>query len=170
MSVEAPSQLALFTQATARCLSAFLLTMVRDRGTADELTQSTFAEVLGHPGFDPNRPDAIGFLKRKARWLAQDHYRRQKRVPQALPAGLTDFHSSPPDEAAERQEVCQRVRAAIARLSPAHQAVLLRTLRGQDYRTIAAELRLPIQTVRSRFHHGKNALRKLLGDDGWALL
>lgn len=63
-----------------------------------------------------------------------------------------------------------RVRAAIARLSPAHQAVLLGMLNGLDYRTLAAQLQLPIQTVRTRYHHGKRALRKLLGDDARALL
>ncbi len=43
-------------------------------------------------------------------------------------------------------------------------------LNGLDYRTLAAQLQLPIQTVRTRYHHGKRALRKLLGDDARALL
>lgn len=98
MTAEPPSRFACLTAATARHLSAFLLPLVRDRGTADELTQSTFAEVLAHPGFDANRPDSIGFLKQKARWLVQDHYRRQQRTPQALPAGLTDHRAAQPDE------------------------------------------------------------------------
>src|SRR6188472_2536152 len=56
--------------------------------------------------------------------------------------------------------------AALARLSPEHRAaVALRDLVGLDYAEIAAVLKIPPGTVRSRIARGRAALADLMGDD-----
>lgn len=60
----------------------------------------------------------------------------------------------------EREE---RIARAIARLSPEHQAVLQRAaIEDRPYEEIAAELKIPIGTVRSRLFRARENLRHQL--------
>lgn len=70
-----------------------------------------------------------------------------------------------PDDAATRSDVQRRIHRAIASL-PVEQrvVVVLRDLQGLSYEEIAAALRIPAGTVRSRLSRGREALRKHLAD------
>src|SRR4051794_15742684 len=94
-----------FVRATYHILLAFLLRLVRDRATAEDLTQATYERVFRHPDFDPSRIDAVGFLKQRARWLVQDHCRRSHQDWKALPAHLIDPRMISPDQSLEREEI-----------------------------------------------------------------
>lgn len=77
------------------------------------------------------------------------------------PADASDF--SQPGFALEQAEQERRVQDALSRLSPEHRAVLiLKDMEGQKYETIAAVLRVPIGTIRSRLHRARLELRDLL--------
>jgi RNA polymerase sigma-70 factor (ECF subfamily) len=70
---------------------------------------------------------------------------------------------SRPDHALEQAEQGRRVRAALARLSPEHRAVLvMKDMEGQKYETMAEILQVPIGTIRSRLHRARLELRELL--------
>lgn len=71
---------------------------------------------------------------------------------------------APEPEAAEwtaRREIQGQLRQALTQLSPAHQAVLLlRFFEGAQLPEIAAALRIPLGTAKSRLHHALEHLRK----------
>ena len=89
--------------------------------------------------------------------FAERRRRRRDREPNASELELSldqtavaDFASNPftASAAAERR---QRVRAAIAKLSPTlRDAIVLRIIENLDYRAIAEVLELPLGTVKSR--------------------
>jgi RNA polymerase sigma-70 factor (ECF subfamily) len=68
-----------------------------------------------------------------------------------------------PDHALEQAEQEQRVRQALARLSPEHRTVLiLKDMEGQKYEDMAEALGVPIGTIRSRLHRARLELREVL--------
>ncbi len=92
-----------------------------------------------------------------------------RRRPQMPPASLDDVvlpaTAHNPDNEAERREVQRRVHQALRRLSPDQRVVVvLRDLQGMAYEEIAAVLRIPVGTVRSRLSRARDALRVLLRD------
>ncbi len=70
-----------------------------------------------------------------------------------------------PGDAATRSDVQRQINRAITSL-PAEQrvVVVLRDLQELSYEEIAAVLRIPLGTVRSRLSRGREALRQLLAD------
>jgi len=70
-----------------------------------------------------------------------------------------------PEGAAIDASVGERVREAIDRLPPDFRAVvLLADLEGYAYREIADILGVPIGTVMSRLHRGRQGLKRMLGE------
>jgi RNA polymerase sigma factor (sigma-70 family) len=68
-----------------------------------------------------------------------------------------------PAEAAERADLGQRVRLAIAELAPGQRdAVLLFYLQGLTYREVATELDISVNAVKARLHQARSALEPRL--------
>ena len=155
--------------------------LVGDRDEALEATQEVFLRVYrkirkfrGHASFS-------SWLYRIAVNVATDHRRRLGRERTLLDAYS---RTGPPaealvrqtlgrggsDEHAARREVAERVRWALASLSPKLAAVLtLRYLEGQAYTEIAAALRVSVGTVKSRLNRAHRALAPLVeGLAPWA--
>lgn len=66
----------------------------------------------------------------------------------------------------QREELRLRLEAALEQIEPDYRvAVLLKDVEGLDYAEIAAVLRVPPGTVKSRIHRGRMALRALLLDE-----
>jgi RNA polymerase sigma-70 factor (ECF subfamily) len=71
-----------------------------------------------------------------------------------------------PEARAERMELRRIVREGIAGLSDKHRAVIvLYYLEGRSLQETAAELGLPVGTVKSRVHHALRDLRARLSAD-----
>jgi RNA polymerase sigma-70 factor (ECF subfamily) len=76
---------------------------------------------------------------------------------------LDESAASRPGRNLERAEDERRVQQALNRLSPEHRAVLvLKDMEGQKYEEMAAILRVPVGTIRSRLHRARAELRALL--------
>jgi RNA polymerase sigma-70 factor (ECF subfamily) len=92
--------------------------------------------------------------------------KRRQRVTLPLERGRHEERASEfrdPGHALEQAEQERRVQEALNRLSPEHRAVLvLKDMEDQKYETMAAILRVPIGTVRSRLHRARMELRELL--------
>ena len=69
-----------------------------------------------------------------------------------------------PVQSANRQELSEKVEAAINSLSPLHRDVIvLHELQGLTYQEVAATLNVPVGTVKSRLSNAFRRLRENLG-------
>src|SRR6478609_4954149 len=82
------------------------------------------------------------------------------------PASRTVPHAGPlPHEGMQGREIRDRIDAAIAQLSPEHQAVILmKEIEDMQYREIAESLGCSIGTVMSRLFYARKKLQDLLRD------
>ncbi|MFG0318607.1 MAG: sigma-70 family RNA polymerase sigma factor [Planctomycetota bacterium JB042] len=75
----------------------------------------------------------------------------------------TDGRAEAPDARLERGELRTALAKALDRLPEEFRAaVVLRDVEGLEYDSIAAILEVPIGTVRSRLHRGREALREIV--------
>ena len=95
-------------------------------------------------------------------------YRRKKRldvVPydEEIQLQCTNWESDPV-AVAQKQELSEKVEAAINSLSPMHRdVVVLHELQGLTYQEVAATLNVPVGTVKSRLSNAFKRLREQLG-------
>jgi RNA polymerase sigma-70 factor (ECF subfamily) len=116
--------------------------------------------------FDRDRAGASSWIFTIARNLRIDNARRDMRGKVLDREANEDAEQPTPPEAellaAERE---QRVRAALKNLSDEQlRVVRLSFFEGKAHGDIAAELDLPLGTVKSRIRLAMNRLRELLGD------
>jgi RNA polymerase sigma-70 factor, ECF subfamily len=122
---------------------------------AEDLVQQTFVRLIEHAErFDPARrllPWSMAILANEARQL------RRRGEPDGDRLTVREV-PEPPAEAA-RRETQQAIDAALAELPSDHRDVVaLRHLHGLPPRRIAAELAIPVGTVKTRLRHGVRRL------------
>ena len=132
-------------------------------GDLDDLTQSTFLEVIAAaPRFDPALP-VKNWLFGLAVMLVRRHRRSLSRAAaRLLTWGRLPFPEASLSPAAELDwsEDLRRFQAALNRLSPKKREVFtLVTLEGLSGEEVARILGIPVTTVRTRLHHARLALR-----------
>ena len=148
---------------------------------AEDLTQEVFIKVYRSlKSYDLAKAAFATWLTTMTRNLLVDHYRagKQQRMTDALEAPqlqsgtgedgpsvaekLKDPALSPESRVAQ-QDTQKMVQQALGRLSPElREAVVLRDLQDMDYREIAAVLKVPEGTVKSRINRGRTELARLL--------
>jgi RNA polymerase sigma-70 factor (ECF subfamily) len=134
---------------------------------AEELAQETMLAVWNKAGlFDPAGASAPGWIYRIARNLLIDAARRDVREiafepdPSEAPDDIL-----PPDRIAAAHQDELRVRNALTALSEDQRQVLtLSFFEEKPHAEIAAQLRLPLGTVKSRLRLAMKRLRDLLDD------
>ena len=145
---------------------------------AEDLTQDVFLKVYRNlQGFDPEKGAFTTWLTTLTRNLLVDHFRRtrQDRATDSLDVSTQEDGDGP--TMAERladtrpgqmqrlaqMELRARVQHALKHLSPElREAVILRDLQDMDYKEIAAVLRVPEGTVKSRISRGRGELARAL--------
>ncbi len=142
---------------------------------ADDLAQDVFIRLFR--SLDHYRAEAgslATWLTTLTRNLLIDHYRRSKpeRLTDPLEGENAEGERVPrplaaPGRSAEQavwgREVQEQVQRALLKLSPElREAIILRDLQDLDYKEIAAVLRLPEGTVKSRINRGRIELARLL--------
>lgn len=139
-----------------------------DGGTAQDVAQETFIRAWrALPKFRPQGDASFrAWLCRITHNLTVDALRRR---PPEEPAedvlAAPDYAGGDPAAVFAQQERAERVRAAIRRLPPASQAVLiLREYEGLSYGEIAHALDIPTGTVMSRLNYARTRLREMLGE------
>ena len=147
------------------------MAVVHDQEDALELAQESFVRAFENIGKFESRSSFSTWLYRIAANIAIDFRRRERRHPtmrgeeaeteiQRLPSKLGDSFKE-----AQRSEMSQRIRDALAELTPEHRAaILLREVEGLSYDEISEVMQCPRGTVMSRLHYARNHLREILKD------
>ncbi|PYX00839.1 MAG: RNA polymerase subunit sigma-24 [Acidobacteria bacterium] len=153
----------------------------RFAGSADDaqdLTQEVFIKMYRTLGsYDAGRAAFMTWLTTITRNLLVDHFRKTKqdRMTETLDGASSEHEDAtplsdkipdrgaPPDARVQSREAGETVHHALQKLSPElREAVILRDLQDMDYREIAAVLRVPEGTVKSRINRGRAELARLL--------
>lgn len=145
---------------------------------AQDLTQEVFIKMYRTLGsYDVDRGAFMTWLTTMTRNLLVDHFRKTKqdRVTDSMDASTSEHEDSmplsdqlpdkgpAPDTKVQSRETGEMVHEALQKLSPElREAVILRDLQDLDYRDIAAVLRVPEGTVKSRINRGRAELARLL--------
>ncbi len=161
-----PDALALVYRALIDPLTAYLRSQVRDPDAATDLAQETFIELVrGCRGLTGGPHQIQAWIYRAAHRNLIDQTRYRGRRPEDLVAEAPD-HPSPevgPDEVAVGAEDAQRLRAALARLSPDQGQVLsLRFLAGLSAPEVAVVMGKNEGAVRALQHRGVMTLTRIL--------
>lgn len=145
---------------------------------AEDLTQEVFIRMYRTlDSYDPEKAAFMTWLTTMTRNLLVDNFRKAKhdRVTDSLESNTTGDEegprlgdqlqdtSAPPDARLSHRETKEIVHGALQKLSPElREAVILRDLQDMDYREIAAVLKVPEGTVKSRINRGRTELARLL--------
>jgi RNA polymerase sigma-70 factor, ECF subfamily len=147
------------------------LAVVHNQEDALELAQETFVRAYENLKSFESRSSFSTWLYRIAANLAIDFWRREGRYSvlrgedaenelRRMPSAQGDSY-----KAAARGELGEKLKEALAELTPEHRAViLLREVEGLSYDEISEVLQCPRGTVMSRLHYARNRMRGILKD------
>lgn len=162
-----------------RPVFSLVFRMVRDRETAEDLSQETFVRVLNN--IDRYSPEFkfSSWLFKIANNLTIDHLRRRhvdtisiEGAPDAVTAesakatsiALASGDESPLAEL-ESRELGLAIETAIGKLRPEYRAcIMLRHVEDRSYEEIAEIVKLPLGTVKTYIHRARHELRAALAD------
>ena len=157
-------------------VTALATGMLRNRDDALDVVQDTFTKAYQSLERFKGESSFYTWLYRITMNLCIDHQRRTARMPQAqleasespeeapiINAARGDAERDDPLQRLHEAEVGQRIRQAIAELTPEHRAViLLREVEGLSYEEISRALECPKGTVMSRLHYARRHLQARL--------
>ncbi len=148
-----------FYSSSYRPLLRVLLPLVLDLHAAEELAQEAFLRAYRDWPRVSSYDDPRGWLNRVAVRLAVSRWRRLRTAAAAL------VRYGPPEPVAGPDPVSVAVLTALAQLPVAQRQVLvLHHMLGVPIPEVAAELRVPVGTVKARLFRGRAALAPLLHD------
>jgi RNA polymerase sigma-70 factor (ECF subfamily) len=135
---------------------------------SEDLTQDIFLKVFKSLDRFHREADLSTWVSSVARNYCIDHYRARKKEREIVVEDLLAFELAPasggnPHRVLEERDRRSFVREGLDRLpEKLREAVVLRDLQGLSYQEMAARLRLPEGTVKSRINRGREELARLL--------
>lgn len=152
-------------------LYRFALRQLGDGGAAQDVVQEVFLRAWRAAAtFDPEVASLRVWLFAITRNAVVDHARRARSRPAEV-GGVSDAEldglAGAAGEFEDRAVHGWVVEEALRRIGPEHRAVLVEVhLRGRPATEVAAELGVPVGTVRSRVFYGLKALRLAVDEMG----
>jgi RNA polymerase sigma-70 factor, ECF subfamily len=143
-------------------------TVLRDPAQAEEVTQEVLLEVWRSAArFDARRGTAMAWLMTLAHRRAVDRVRAQQAATdREQRAARPEISYDSVAEAVEARLDAERVRRCLGTLTDLQQeSITLAYYQGRTYREVAALLRVPVGTVKTRMRDGLIRLRDCLGVD-----
>ncbi|MFN2607125.1 MAG: sigma-70 family RNA polymerase sigma factor [Acidimicrobiales bacterium] len=156
--------------AHGRELHGFALRSLSDPGLAEEAVQEAFVRAWrAADRFDPDLGSLRGWLFAILRNVIVDLARsRAVRPPGPLGAAAAERDVAVTDDDLDAALLSWQVEEGLRRLTDEHRVALVETYyRGRSSVDVAAELGIPVGTVRSRVYYGLRALRLALEEMGW---
>lgn len=152
-----------FVRRFQRLVFGIAVTIVRDRGVAEDIAQQTFEQAWRHaPVFDSRRGSVRGWLSTIARNLAVDVLRARTSTPvdpDDLPALLTAVTDTP-ERFAVAHDSAEALRRTLAGLPTGQaRAVAMAGIYGMTARQVADTEGIPIGTAKTRIRDGMRKLR-----------
>jgi len=160
-----------------RPVFSLIYRLVRDREKAEDLAQDTFIKVLNAlDRYDPSYKFSSWIFK-IAHNTSLDHLRKKEPVtlsidgsPHARTAAETEASTltpvsagQTPEEYTANRELGTEIEQAIALLRPEYRtAIVLCHVEGRAYDEIAEIMDVPLGTVKTYIHRGRNELKKQL--------
>jgi RNA polymerase sigma-70 factor (ECF subfamily) len=149
-------------------LYRFALRSLGDSGLAEEAVQSTYLRAWRNADRDD---EELGSLRT---WLfaiirnVVIDVARARRIRPVTADGVT-VEAAVDDDDIDRMLLSWQVEEALRRLSDEHRTVLVETYyRARPYAAVAAELGVPVGTIKSRVYYALRQLRLALEELGWA--
>jgi RNA polymerase sigma-70 factor, ECF subfamily len=151
--------------------------MVRDRELAEDLAQETFIKVLNAlDRYDPKYKFSSWIFKiahnatldqlrkKEPETLSLEGSPHAQTQDQADATSVTAVaRTENPEDYTHSKEIGVEIEAAIQRLRPEYRAVIvLWHIEGRPYDEIAEIMNLPLGTVKTYIHRGRNELREML--------
>ena len=144
------------------------LRQLSDDGAAQDAVQEVFLRAWRSNSFDPHRASLRTWLFAIARNVITDMARRGAVRP--WQRHLTELDESAPygvSDTSDRLVDQWVVEEALRRLDKDHRTAIEQTyLNGRPHAEVAAELHIPLGTLRSRVFYGMKALRLMMEEMG----
>jgi len=152
-------------------LYRFVLRGLGDAGAAQDVVQETFLRAWrAADRFDPQLASLRVWLFAIARNAMLDHARAARVRPwqgDLVSPSTVERAAGSVEDASERLVRSWVVEEALRRLSEEHRNAIVQThVRERPYGEVAAELGVPVGTVRSRVFYGLKALRVAMDEMG----
>jgi RNA polymerase sigma-70 factor, ECF subfamily len=168
-SVAAGDQLALHAlyERAHRAVFTLIVRITSSRETAEELTLDVFYDVWRRASrYDPENGTVLGWIMNQARSRAIDRVRFEQRKKRLAPeAGdpLEEVETMDCQAVLELKEQGRALRGALALLTPdERQAIEAAYFSELTYAEVAARLKEPLGTVKTRIRSGLHKLRQVL--------
>lgn len=142
---------------------SFAMSLTRDLPKAKDLTQEAYLRLHTHAGKYVERGALQGYLFTIVRHAHYQQYRRAFRL-----VFVDEIHELLKDSAEPNQDYSvelQDTLAAIEDLAPRHREILELAILGTSYEDIAAKLKIPLGTVKSRIRRARISLQTILGEN-----
>lgn len=154
-----------------------LLKMVNNRDDAEDLTIEAFGKAFNRlHQYTPNYAfstwlfkiatnNCIDFLRKKKKNVLSIDNRIENEDGDAFMIELRSSNRNPEEEAIREQKI-QLMRSVVKRLKPRYQTLVeLRYFKEMSYDEIAAELNLPLGTVKAQLFRARDFLFNILKDN-----
>jgi len=140
------------------------MSVVADRQHAEDAVQDAFLRAWSKcSSFNPDGPPLAAWLTTITRNIAIDHERARAARPRLVreqPPGIEPVDDRPGQDSIVAREVLVQ---ALSKVSTDHRTVVLRAVvADRSYADVAAELGVPVGTVKSRVFHALRGLRGAL--------
>ena len=146
----------------------FLLRVVGNAATAEDLLNEVFIEIWRHAGKFESRSKVSTWMLAIARFKAVGL--RRRRSCDQLDDGAVDTIedlSDGPETAAQKRSACATIRDCLKKLSPAHRTIIdLIYYHEQSIAEVARILGIPENTVKTRAYYARKALAQRLAENG----
>lgn len=146
----------------------FVLRVVRNQATAEELTADVFLDVWRNARRFEGRSAAATWILAIARFKALSALRRcrERTLDETAAARIAD-HSEGPEAALANKHRGDVLRACLARLSLDHREVIdLVYYHEKSIDEVAKIVNVPVNTVKTRMFHARRRLARQLEDAG----